>query len=86
MNEYIASFSMPIYGEAIIKAETQKQACNIAKDIAHYREMAWIDWQMDNWRGDPMTVDEVAFIKEIKEKPEQTDEEWFDEWQEEMYD
>jgi hypothetical protein len=86
MNEYGITFELPVYGEAIIEAETEKEANEIAKNIANFKQDEWIDWHMESlYDGQPMAVVEVAFIKVIKEKPEQTDEEWFNSWQKELY-
>ena len=87
MKQYLANFKTNRYGGIIFEAKNAKEAKEIADEIANFRHNAihLIDWdEIGSWE-EPLEVIGVHFYSEVKEKPEQTDEEWFNQWQAEIY-
>jgi hypothetical protein len=85
MNEYVGRFKMAIYGNLFIEAENEEEAREIFLAVDNGKLYMPVDWDAESDWDDCIDFVCMEFIREIKEKPEQTDEEWFNSWQKELY-
>lgn len=83
MNEYVGRFKMAIYGTLFIKAENEEEAKEMFIDISNGKLFIPIDWDAEDDWDDGIDFVGMKFVRKIKEK--QTDEEWFNNWQKELY-
>lgn len=81
MDRYCITFKIPLFGEAIVEANTQEEAKEIAEQIAYGDRQEWIAW--DDYYSSELKIVEVEFYDSGEKK--QTAEEWLNDFQDEIY-